>query len=693
MKIFKWIFLGILGVFVLLSLGSFIALATYDFTAAREDLARLSQALTGRRLVIRGGIRPTLGLRPGIEVDDLAFQNASWGSRPNMLTIRRLELKVAVLPIFRGEIRVHRLILDGPDLIIERSPQGLTNLPFTRGKIPVGPSGGKGGGMSFMPDLSLDTVTVTNGRLAVVNAKTHRRIDVGISRLSATVTGINNPVSIDMGASIFGKNMSVTGNLGSVRSLVDGSPWPIDVVIRSKDDEMTATGVIGDVLNVTDLNLRMTARIRRPRPLLASIGIPAVLIYPVTASGRLMRKATAPFALSEISFASGGSDLSGDATIQLDSPIPRVTATLTARTLDFRDVIAAARKQVERAQSKDAPRKVFSSVPLPLAFIRKIDATVSLSAKRCFLPRLALTRLSATAALKKGRLTLAPVTAVTGGGTLSLTADLRHTGRSLSLSTHVSIRDMNAGQVQEDLGLPRRLEGKMDVDVRLDGRGRSVADIMGSATGHVSVIMGKGKLNNSLFSRFGGSMQDGLTRLFTPDNRDTTDITCMVAHFAVKDGLADATALVMDTPHLAAAGEGSINLKTEALNMDVTPVLKEGLGASGIGRITMSFTELAKPLELGGTLADPTIEVNATDTAITIGKAIGGFTLFGPFGLAAALVGTSGGDDNPCVAAIRTAKAGRQVKPPKKTAPPKKKDSKSGLMESIGKKLKSWFGD
>lgn len=693
MKTVKRIFLVILGGFALLSIGAFILVATYDFTAARDDLARLSQALTGRRLIIRGDIRPTLGLRPGIEVKDLAFQNASWGSRPNMLTIRRLELKVAVLPIFRGEIRVHRLILDSPDLIIEKSSQGLSNLPFTREKIPAEPGGGTGRGIPFMPDLSLDAVSITNGRLTVVDGKTKRRTDVEIRRLSAAVTGITDPVSINMDARILGTNVTVAGSLGSVIALVDGSPWPVDVAISAGDDKMTATGVIGDVLNATDLSLNWTAHVRRPRRLLASVGLPAVVIYPVTASGRLLRKATAPFSLTGLTVTSGRSDLSGDATIRLDGRHARVSATLNARTLDLRDVIAAARKKAARAQAKGVPHKVFSPAPLPLSFLRKIDASVSLNAGQVFLPRLAFKRLSAKVVLKNGHLSLTPVTAVTGGGTLSLTADLRQTGRSVALSTHINIRDMDAGQVQEDLGLPRRMEGKLDVDVRLNGHGRSVADVMGSSTGHVSIIMGKGQFNSSLFSGFGGGMKAGLTRLFMPDDQDTTDITCMVAHFDVKDGLADASVLVLDTPLLAAAGEGSINLKTEALNMDVTPVPKEGLGASGIGRITLSFSELAKPLELGGTLAEPTLEVNATDTAITIGKAIGGFTLFGPFGLVAALVGTSGGDDNPCVAAIGKARLGRKAKPHLKTASPKKKAPESGIMEGIGKKFKEWFGD
>jgi len=320
-----------------------------------------------------------------------------------------------------------------------------------------------------------------------------------------------------------------------------------------------------------------------------------------------------------------------------------------------------------------------------------LNATVTLSARRCFLPRLAFHRLKAKATLAKGRLRVSRATAIAGGGGMTMSVDLRNAGKTgFDLTTHLRLTELDAGRVQDDLGVVRRVEGRLDVDVRIAGRGRSIAEIMGTSNGHFSIIMGKGTLNSSLFRTFGGGMHSGLTRLFTPGDADTTDITCMVAHFKVTDGLASTTALVMDTPQVMAAGEGTIDLKTEALAMDVTPVPKEGLGASGLGRITLSFSELAKPLEVGGTLAAPTLSVNATDTALTIGKAIGGFTLFGPFGLAAALVGASAGDDNPCVAAVRKAREGRVPVSRKKPVPKKKADE--GVLDSFGKTLKKWFG-
>ena len=91
------------------------------------------------------------------------------------------------------------------------------------------------------------------------------------------------------------------------------------------------------------------------------------------------------------------------------------------------------------------------------------------------------------------------------------------------------------------------------------------------------------------------------------------------------------------------------------LNISLKPSPKNGVGIKGVGKISLSLKELTKPLKLGGTLADPSLALDTTQTAITRGKAAGGFLLAGPVGLAAALANVSVGDKNPCLAALEAA--------------------------------------
>jgi hypothetical protein len=135
--------------------------------------------------------------------------------------------------------------------------------------------------------------------------------------------------------------------------------------------------------------------------------------------------------------------------------------------------------------------------------------------------------------------------------------------------------------------------------------------------------------------------------------------------------------------------------------LSLKPSPKKGVGTGEGRKATLSLGELAKPFKLGGTLANPKLAIDTTQSAIMIGKAYGGIALFGPVGIAAALVSSpSGSDQNPCLAAIEAAETGVKVSDVKKAEGDKavqdqttEDASKStpGPVEQAGQRLKRLF--
>ena len=54
---------------------------------------------TGRDLTLKGRIRLGLSLQPTLTVEDVAFANPPGFSRPQMATLERLDLKLALIPL------------------------------------------------------------------------------------------------------------------------------------------------------------------------------------------------------------------------------------------------------------------------------------------------------------------------------------------------------------------------------------------------------------------------------------------------------------------------------------------------------------------------------------------------------------------------------------------------------------------
>jgi len=157
----------------------------------------------------------------------------------------------------------------------------------------------------------------------------------------------------------------------------------------------------------------------------------------------------------------------------------------------------------------------------------------------------------------------------------------------------------------------------------------------------------------------------------------------------LKPQIAHSTALVIDTNLVSAAGEGTINLKTEGIDFSFQASTKAGLGSSSLGKVNINFGEFMKPFKLAGTLAKPALAGDPTETAISIGKVVGGTALFGPAGIAASLAGGSSNGGNVCYASLDAWKKG--VKP----AGDKAEDIKGATRkatEATGDKLKKLFG-
>ena len=87
--------------------------------------------------------------------------------------------------------------------------------------------------------------------------------------------------------------------------------------------------------------------------------------------------------------------------------------------------------------------------------------------------------------------------------------------------------------------------------------------------------------------------------------------------------------------------------------------------------------------------------LDKTKAALTIGKALAGNALFGPVGIAAALVSKSSDkDENPCVAAIEAAKTGEKQSREKEEDESQKtpRNIIEDVIKDPGKAIKSLFG-
>ena len=101
---------------------------TFEPDDYRDDLINLVEEQTGRAFTIDGSL--DLHLNPplvGFEVHDISFDNPPGFGQEPMLTAKRVEAYLQVIPLLLGELRIRSVLLDGLQLAaaaeVERAHQ------------------------------------------------------------------------------------------------------------------------------------------------------------------------------------------------------------------------------------------------------------------------------------------------------------------------------------------------------------------------------------------------------------------------------------------------------------------------------------------------------------------------------------------------------------------------------------------
>jgi len=335
----------------------------------------------------------------------------------------------------------------------------------------------------------------------------------------------------------------------------------------------------------------------------------------------------------------GTNKLSGKGGLELGRTPARARLALEAPELDLAQFADA---------EKDSGR-LFTEEPLLLSALRAFDAELSLKIGRLAGAGPVLKNLEARAAIKDGRLALKPVTAEAGDGQLKAELDLEAQGGVGVLAAIMSLRDAKLDVITREALGDDTLTGALDVDAKIDGRGLSIAAIMGGLNGHVTAISGKGRLRNEFFNFLSADVLTAVNPLAPA--QQPQQVLCSVGRFDIRDGKAVSRVTLLDTTRATVVGEGGIDLKSEKIDMLFTPSTKD--------TSLLSVAALV-PVRLTGSLADPVVLPDPVQAAAGVAKTAVGKVVDTAENVGSLLGIGSGAKSrgSPCAKAISIARAG-----------------------------------
>jgi uncharacterized protein involved in outer membrane biogenesis len=314
------------AVAVALPLAGWVALRAFvNPDALRPRLVAAVEQATGRRFTL-GEIGLALSLRPTVALSDIALANAEGGSRPAMLTAKRVEVQVALLPLLSRRVEIGRVLMVEPDLLLE-TVGGRGNWEF-RPPAPT-PTPATPANASAPLRIALDALRLEGGRVTWRDGAKAETLEILALDATAPVVG---PARAEGRLRLRGAEARIEATTGPVAAFGGAEPWPFRLVaILPGETRIAAEGRLAPAGAWT---LAIDAQSRAPAqlaPLLPGVAIPP--LRDVALSGRLAGAGGALTGAEALSLRAGASDLSalrpGLTLTRLELAAPRFDAPVT----------------------------------------------------------------------------------------------------------------------------------------------------------------------------------------------------------------------------------------------------------------------------------------------------------------------------------------------------------------------------
>ena len=301
----------------------------------------------------------------------------------------------------------------------------------------------------------------------------------------------------------------------------------------------------------------------------------------------------------------GKTKMSSDLSTELKGKRRTLSGTVRMPVLyrtDFFGKADATRKRRGAAGSKE---RLFSRTPLPFDALRMIDLGLSIEADAVqgYSERLGAATFAIT--VNQGR--LPKLLRRTGRNKpLVVSTDIQTSGTPrVAFSISQNHTDLRPIMVRNG-GASR--DGELYLSADLTSFGRSPHELASRMNGQFGIVMENGEIASAELDLISLNL---LRWLFTYTTDQQEKVSCAVARFDVKDGVAVSDIFYFDTPTLFASGKATVNLAAETVDMIVYTQPKKTLLPAGL------------PLKISGSLGDPeTTSIPLEEAAKSYGELI-----------------------------------------------------------------------
>lgn len=605
-------------------------LLVFDWNWLRGPLEQRLARSTGRDVAI-GAVDGQWARGPRLVLRDVAVGQADAPGAP-LLRAEILYFDVTPAPLLRGELRLTEVGLTRARLHLHRDKVGRANWAAASkqdGSAQRDEEREPLWKRIHIGTLVLDDVVLTL-RDEKYQVEARARVDTlppreqtARWRTRVTVTGRyeDSPFTGE----------ALTGPFITLRDT--GTPFPIRARADVARTRVELDGEIADLLEDSSIDARLVIS----GPTLSSLYPTLSIVLPSTPPYRLqgrLRLHERIYRLDDLIGRIGRSDVRGKGEFDTRGERPMLTATLVSEHLALADLGAAIGIPQSDA-ARAAQTRVFPDENFDISRLTAMNADVALTARRLIVrPEVPLEDLELRVGLAAGVLNLKPLRFGFAGGEIVSTIVLDARKKPMAAEAAIDLRRVQFVRLFPTLDTNRVSTGELGAQIRLSGRGQSVASLLGSAHGTVAAAMSGGRISHAVVAA--ASLDGGRLLPLLLRGDEPVAVRCAALSMAVEQGIAQTQLFVVDAETARIDGQGAIDLRAERFALEVDTKPKEP-----------SILSVRAPLNVEGTFRDPRVTISS-GTLLRSGAAIALATV-NPLAALIPLIETGPGEDANCV--------------------------------------------
>ena len=644
----RWL-LGVVGLIIAAVVVLTLVVMFFPWDLLRGPVNRYVSDQLGRRFEITRQLSVSVGRTTTVRLDGIELANPEWASEGFLLRAKAAEFDIKLLPLLSGKVDLPRVALFEPQIGLQLEPDGRRSWALSRDTADT----------DAAPKIG--ELKVDRGTLKYRAVKQGADITAQFSLDAEKTTPERGTAQLPLGFKASGKwnneAFTANGRTGGVlklsRDLTES--FPIEVSAQSGKTAFKASGTVENLQEFSGLNAAFDIQGRNLDELYKLAGVVLPSTPPYKLRGQLSKRGQV-WSTTQIQGVLGKSDMAGDMSFDTSQKIPLLTGKIRSKILDFDDLrpviglpvkssaaVAKVGKTSAALPQKAAPigskGKVLPTATLDLVKLKAMDADVVYSALDIrHIEELPLDKGNLHVKLNGGVLRLEPLALGVAGGMLAGQIIVDVNVVPAAFDTKFDLRAVQLKKLFPTIESTKSSFGKVSGQVSLKGRGNSMAQMLGSASGDVAVLMGRGEISNILMEFMGLDGGEIIKFLLRGDRN--VELRCAAAAFDVKQGLMASKVIVLDTSDTIINGSGQISLANETLDMTLKPEPKD-----------KSILSLRSPLKIGGTFAAPTAAPDKAALAGRAGLAIA-LGVINPLLALLATIETGPGQDADCSAAL-----------------------------------------